>query len=150
MTKLMESNQIVMKNSAVKDKSIIVTEEEQGLDLPISLDSLVSIAISTAIPYAIFEFAVKTSSYNGGPAISHALKAIGPGGVKSGIVTMLLGAVTTYVGTQKMLSFIGGKVLEADYAKGEKTKEELIEHISRLPISNTLQDSLIRKVKKFW
>lgn len=145
----MESNRLVVKYTAEKDKSIIVTEEEKGLDLPISLDSLVSLATSAAIPYALLEFAVKTSSYNGGAAISHALKGIGPGGVKSGIVTLLLGAATTYVGTQKMLSFIGGKVLEADYAKGEKTKEELIEHISRLPISDTLQDSLIRKVKKF-
>jgi hypothetical protein len=108
----MESNRLVMKYTAEKDKSIIVTEEEKGLDLPISLDSLVSLATSAAIPYAIFEFAVKTSSYNGGPAISHALKGIGPGGVKSGIVTLLVGAVTTYVGTQKMLSFIGGKVLD--------------------------------------
>lgn len=127
----------------------IMTEEEKGLSLPISLDSLVSLATSTAIPYALLGFAEKTSSYNGGAAITNALKGIGPGGVKGGIVTLLLGTATTYVVTQKMLSFIGGKVLEADYAKGEKTKEELIEHISRLPISDTLQDSLIRKVKKF-
>lgn len=44
-------------------------------------------------------------------------------------------------------SFVGGKVLEAPYAKGEKTKEEIIEHINRLPVSNALQGSLIKKVR---
>lgn len=80
-----------------------------------------------------------------------ALKGFGIGdvGVKGGVATLLLGAGATYAGTQKMLSIIGGKVLKADYAKGEKTKEELIEHISHLPISDALQDSLKRRVKKF-
>jgi hypothetical protein len=30
--------------------------------------------------------------------------------------------------------FVAGKVLKADYAKGEKTKEEIIDHIIRFPI----------------
>lgn len=48
-----------------------------------------------------------------------------------------------------MLSFIGEKVLKADYSKGEKTKEGLIKHITHLPISRALQCSLIKKIKKF-
>ncbi|WP_181742450.1 hypothetical protein [Terrilactibacillus laevilacticus] len=48
-----------------------------------------------------------------------------------------------------MLSFVEGKVLKVDYSKGEKTKEEFIEHIIHLPISKALQCSLIKQIKRF-
>lgn len=147
----MDTNSLVMKSKSEEDKSTIITEEKQERNLQIDLDTVISLAASVAIPYTVFDFAVKTSSYNGGAAILQALKGFGIGdvGVKGGVASLLLGAGATYAGTQKMLSFIGGKVLKADYAKGEKTKEELIEHISHLPISDALQDSLKRRVKKF-
>lgn len=151
MTKIMDTNSLTMKYTSEEDKSTIITEEKQERNLPIGLDNVISLVTSVAIPYAVFEFAVKTSSYNGGAAILQALKGFGLGdvGVKGGIATLLLGSGTTYGGTQKMLSFIGGKVLKADYSKGEKTKEELIEHINHLPISKALQCSLIKKIEKF-
>ncbi|MCD1159228.1 hypothetical protein LQF35_02635 [Peribacillus sp. N3] len=151
MTKIMDTNSLTMKYTSEEDKSTIITEEKQERNLPIGLDNVISLVTSVAIPYAVFEFAVKISSYNGGAAILQALKGFGIGGVgvKGGIATLLLGAGTTYGGTQKMLSFIGGKVLKADYSKGEKTKEELIEHIIHLPISKALQCSLIKQIKKF-
>ncbi|MDJ0306784.1 hypothetical protein [Dehalobacter sp.] len=123
-------------------------EEKKKFNFLIGSDTIISLATSAMIPYAIFEFAVKMSSYKGGPAISHALKAFGPGGVKGGIATLLLSAVTTYAGTQMILPLICEKVIEADYAKGEKTKEDLIDHINHLPISNPLRDLLIEKIKK--
>lgn len=137
----MLANKIFMKN--------MDEEEIHVIDLPLGPDTLLNIATSIAVPYAIFNFNVSISSYNGGAAILNALKAIGPGGVKGGVATLLCGVGTVYVGMQMAQSFIGGKVLEADYAKGEKTKEELIEHVSRLPISNALQASLIKKIKSF-
>ena len=149
----MEANKFSMKNMAEKEigkeKEEAIRKEKQEMDLPFGPDTILNIVSSFAVPYAIFNQAVSISSYNGGAAISNALKAMGPGGVKGGVATLISVAVTVYVGMQMTQSFVGGKVLEADYAKGEKTKEEIIEHISRLPVSNALQGSLIKKVRKF-
>lgn len=141
----MEANKLSTKN--LTDEVII--EEKQQIDLPLGPDTILNIASSIALPYAIFNHAVSISSYKGGAAISSALKAIGPGGVKGGVATLISVAATVYTGMQMIQSYVGEKVLESDYARGEKTKEEIIEHINRLPVSNALQGSLIKKVGKF-
>jgi hypothetical protein len=127
----------------------VIREKKQEKDLLMGPDTILNIAFSSAVTYAIFNQAVSISSYKGGAAISNALKAIGPAGVKGGVATLISAAVTVYAGMQMIQSYVGGKVLEADYTKGEKTKEEIIEHINRLPVSNTLQGSPIKKVRKF-
>lgn len=129
----------------IAKKSLIKNVVENS---PIGVDTVINVSASVSIPYAVFEYATRISSFNGGAAISHALKGIGVGGVKGGLATLLLGAGAVYVGMQMTQSFIGEKVLEADYAKGEKTKEEIIEHVNSLPISNMLKGSLIKKVIK--
>lgn len=140
----METNQPFIKNT-----SKVIREDKQETDLPIGPDTILNITTSVAVPYALLNYAISISSYNGGAAISNALKAIGPGGVKGGIATLLCGAGTIHVGMQLMQSFIGEKVLKADYSKGEKTKEEIIEHVNSIPISTALKGSLIKKVRKF-
>lgn len=140
----METNQPFIKNT-----SEVIREEKREKDLPIGSDTILNIATSVAVPYALLNYAISISSYNGGAAISNALKAIGPGGVKGGVATLLCSAGTIHVGMQLMQSFVGGKVLEADYAKGQKTKEDIIEHVNSIPISSALKGSLIKKVRKF-
>lgn len=61
----MDTNSLVMKSTSEEDKSTIITEEKQERNLPIDLDTVISLAASVAIPYTVFDFAVKTSSYNG-------------------------------------------------------------------------------------
>lgn len=138
---------LFMKMREEKEESVF--NEKHEMDLPIGPDTLINIVTSATVPYAIFNYATNISYYKGGAAISSALKGIGFGGVKGGVATLLIGAGTIYFGMQMFQSFIGGKVLEADYAKGEKTKEEIIEHVNCLPISNVLKGSLIKKVREF-
>lgn len=145
----MEINHLFIKNTSEEEKIKVIREEKQEMDLLFGTDTILNIATSVAVPYALLNCAISISSCNGGAAISNVLKTIGPGGVKGGIATLLCGAGTINIGMQLMQSFVGGKVLKADYAKGEKTKEEIINHVNRIPISSALKGSLIKKVRKF-
>lgn len=112
------------------------------------MDKVVSKVAALGVPGIMLMIAINASGYAGAAAITTALAALGPGGMKAGI--FFLGVTALIMDTIAEFGFeaIMTAVLKRLYEQGE-TKHSILKKIRNYKITRGLKLKLIDKVEQF-
>lgn len=111
------------------------------------MDKIVPKVAALGVPGLIFVLAINATGFFGGAAITTALAALGPGGMKGGIFTLgFIGLVSEGI-TKFGIDAVFTEVVKELYKRGE-TKESIKLKVAKYPVSKDLKIKLYDSLEK--
>jgi uncharacterized membrane protein YraQ (UPF0718 family) len=114
----------------------------------IPLDEIASKLAAIGVPSLVLITTIATSGLTGAAAITASLAILGPGGMISGIVTLLVAGTITGALTQYGLDKLLKAVTKELYKRG-KTKGEIISQIDKYHISKSQKLKIKEAIENF-
>lgn len=105
------------------------------------MDKFLSYAGGIGIPALILKAAMLANPHHGGASYLTALKAIGPGGIKGGLATLLVSGLVSKEFIDNIISVALSSHVKALYLQGT-SETEIFKKIESWPISYELQCQL--------
>ncbi len=111
------------------------------------MEKIASKIAGLGVPGLIFALAISATGLAGAPAITAALAAIGPGGMKGGIATLGVITLLSEGLTECGVDSIFTSVVKELYKRGE-SKESILRKIEKYPVSKSLKRKLREELEK--
>ena len=109
------------------------------------MDRLIETLAGLGIPGAILILTIEIASkgIKGAPAITHALRVIGPNGMKTGIAVLIATGLASMAASEIGIEQVSIAVVKKVIQNEGYTKEEMVEKVKTYKVSKSLKRKIV-------